>query len=152
MESKYIAYCGLYCGHCFSRTHIAPTANVLRDYMKRQGFETFGPYMPKFTEFWEFLKVLIDAEGCPGCRQGGGNPACKMRTCAREKGVEACPLCSEYPCENFNWLASSTNYPMLEKDNRFLQENGLDLWLEMQKERRSQGFTYVEEREKLNNK
>ena len=66
----------------------------------------FDPYMPNFTEFWEFLKALIDAEGCPGCRKGGGNPACKMRTCAREKGVEACPLCNEYPCENFNWLAS----------------------------------------------
>ena len=152
MGNQHIAYCGLYCGHCFSKTHIAPTANILCDYMKRQGFETFGPYMPKFTEFWEFLKILIDAEGCPGCRKDGGNPACKMRICARDKGVEACPLCNEYPCENFNWLSSSTSYPMLEKDNQHLQENGLNMWLTMQKERRSHGFTYVQEREKLNNK
>ena len=75
-----------------------------------------------------------------------------MRICARDKGVEACPLCSEYPCENFNWLASSTSYPMLGKDNQYLQENGLNKWFTMQKERRSQGFTYVEEREKFNNK
>ena len=152
MERQYITYCGLYCGHCFSRTHVAPTAAVLRDYMKRQGFETFGPYMPNFTEFWAFLKVLIEAEGCPGCRKNGGNPACKIRTCAREKGVEACPLCGEYPCENFNWLASSTSYPMLEKDNLYLQENGLNSWLSMQKERRLQGFTYVEERERCHDK
>jgi hypothetical protein len=71
-----ISYCGLYCGHCFSRTHIAPTATKLKDYMKRQGFETFGPYMPNFKEFWEFTTVLIDAEGCPGCGKNGGNSSC----------------------------------------------------------------------------
>ena len=149
MGNQYIAYCGLYCGHCFSRTHVAPTANRLRDYMKRQGFESFGPYMPNYKEFWEFLNLLIDAEGCPGCRQEGGNPGCKIRVCAREKGLEACPLCKEYPCEKFDWLPTATNYPMLEGDNHYLKEHGLDAWLAMQEERRLQGFTYVEEREKL---
>jgi len=147
MGNQYIAYCGLYCGHCFSRTHIAPTANTLRDYMKRQSFESFGPYMQNYKEFWEFLNVLIEAEGCPGCRKDGGSPACGMRTCAREKGVEACPLCNEYPCGKFDWLPSSTSYPMLEKDNQFLKENGLNSWIIMQEERRAQGFTYIEERE-----
>ena len=115
--------------------------------MKRQGFETFGPYMPNFNEFWGFLNVLIDAEGCPGCRQNGGNPSCEIRRCAREKEIILCPLCSDYPCSKFNWLPTSKNYPMLVKDNLYLKENGLDEWLAMQEDRRSQGFTYVEERE-----
>jgi hypothetical protein len=56
---------------------------MLLDQMKRQGFETFGPYMQNYKEFREFMNTLIGAEGCPGCRQGGGNPACGMRICAR---------------------------------------------------------------------
>jgi hypothetical protein len=39
--------------------------------MQAQGFETFGPSMPDYEEFWRFINTLIDAEGCPGCRQGG---------------------------------------------------------------------------------
>jgi len=38
---------------------------------------------------------------------------------------------------------------MLADDNLYLKGNGLESWLEMQESRRSQGFTYVEEREKL---
>jgi hypothetical protein len=147
-DGHLISYCGLYCGHCFSRTHIAPTATKLKDYMRRQGFETFGPYMPNFKEFWKFTTVLIDAEGCPGCGKNGGNPSCEIRICAREREIISCPLCEEYPCAKFSWLPASENYPMLAKDNLYLKENGLDAWIEMQINRRLQGFTYVEEREK----
>ncbi|MDR0795809.1 MAG: hypothetical protein LBE79_07145 [Tannerella sp.] len=38
---------------------------------------------------------------------------------------------------------------MLAEDNLFFKENGLDAWLEMQENRRSKGFTCVEEHEKL---
>ena len=148
MDDKYTAYCGLYCGHCYSRTHIAPTARALKQQMQAQGFETFGPYMPDYTEFRRFMDTLIDAEGCPGCRQEGGSPACTMRVCAREKQVEACPLCSEYPCDKFSWLKASVAYPMLEGDNQLMQEHGTDAWNAMQKARRDRGFTYVEERKK----
>ena len=44
---------------------------------------TFGPYMPNFSEFWEFLNVLIDAEGCPGCKQNGGRK-CKKTDVHRD--------------------------------------------------------------------
>lgn len=150
MDPTMIAYCGLYCGHCYSRTHVAPAARELKEYMRRQGFEDFGPYMPNYKEFWGFLTTLIDAEGCPGCRQDGGSPACAMRTCARERQVDACPLCGEYPCDKFGWLKETVNYPMLEGDNRFMIEKGLEAWGEMQQERRDAGFTYVEEKMKRN--
>jgi len=66
MSDRYTAYCGLYCDHCYSRTHIAPTAAKLKEQMRAQGFESFGPYMPDYEAFWRFLSTLIDAEGCPG--------------------------------------------------------------------------------------
>lgn len=148
MSDQYIAYCGLYCGHCYSRTHIAPTAQLLKAQMQAQGFESFGPYMPDYEEFWRFMNTLIEAEGCPGCRQDGGSPACAMRTCAREKQVEACPLCDAYPCDKLDWLNTSTAYPMLKSDNLLMKEQGLAAWEAMQATRRSEGFTYIEEREK----
>ena len=37
---------------------------------------------------------------------------------------------------------------MLAKDNLYFKENGLEAWFAMQENRRSHGFTYVEEREK----
>ena len=147
-DNKYTAYCGLCCSHCYSRTHIAPTAEKLKEQMKAQGFESFGPYMQDYTEFWRFISTLTEAEGCPGCRQGGGNPACAMRDCAQGKQTEACPLCSEYPCDKFDWLNTSEAYPMLESDNALMQELGTEAWEMMQKERRDKGFTYVEERKK----
>lgn len=149
MSNRYIAYCGLYCDHCYSRTHIAPTAKTLKAQMQAQGFETFGPYMPDYTEFWRFMNTLIEAEGCPGCRQDGGSPACAMRTCAREKQIEACPLCDEYPCDQFHWLDTSAAYPMLKEDNQLMREQGLEAWKAMQQGRRNSGFTYVEERAKF---
>ena len=148
MDDKYVAYCGLYCGHCYSRTHIAPTAKKLKEQMQAQGFESFGPYMPDYTEFWRFINTLIDAEGCLGCRQEGGSPACAIRICAREKQVEACPLCNEYPCDKFHWLETSSAYPMLESDNQLMRAQGLEAWKTMQKARRDNGFTYIEERKK----
>ena len=148
MDSKYITYCGLYCAHCYSRTHIVPTAQKLKEQMQEQGFESFGPYMQDYIEFWRFLSTLIDAEGCPGCRQDGGSPACSMRICARENQVESCPLCSEYPCDKFGWLKTTSAYPMLENDNQLMQEHGLQAWEMMQKARREDGFTYIEERKK----
>ena len=142
------AYCGLYCGHCYSRTHIAPTARALQAQMRLQGFETFGPYMEDYEAFWRFLTTLNEAEGCPGCRGNGGSPACGMRACAREKGVDACPLCAEYPCDKFHWLDSTPNYPMLKEDNLLMRREGYSAWEAMQCARREQGFTYAEEREK----
>ncbi len=152
MGKEMAAYCGLYCGHCYSRTHVAPTAKLLKDYMARQGFESFGHYMPNYKEFWEFLTMIIDGEGCLGCRQGGGSPGCAIRRCAQERMLDACPLCGDYPCEKFAWLGDRDKYPMLEKDNLTMKECGLDAWLAMQQERRRAGYTYVQEKLKRNEK
>lgn len=148
MESKYIAYCGLYCGHCYSRTHVAPTAQMLRAQMRLQGFESFGPYMQDYEAFWRFLTTLVEDEGCPGCRQEGGSPACAIRVCARERKLEACPLCGDYPCDKLAWVDASTAYPMLKADNELMREKGLEAWADMQDARRENGFTYAEERQR----
>ena len=38
---------------------------------------------------------------CVSCKAGSGNPGCKVRVCAKEKGIEVCALCENHPCELF---------------------------------------------------
>ncbi|MHB1318864.1 MAG: DUF3795 domain-containing protein [Anaerolineae bacterium] len=39
------------------------------------------------------------AEGCAGCRAGGGDEGCATRACSIEKGYAGCWECTEMPCD-----------------------------------------------------
>jgi hypothetical protein len=41
-----------------------------------------------------------EREGCPGCRQGGGDKHCYQRTCCQDYGLQGCWECDEFPCEH----------------------------------------------------
>jgi hypothetical protein len=142
MDNEQIAYCGIYCGNCCQLTNVGPEAKKLCESMKKAGYELYGPYIPGFEQFWIFLSDLAAKNGCHGCRKDGGNPYCKVRICAREKNVEICTLCEEYPCKEFD--AFFSDYVTLKDDNSFLKEHGIERWLEMQSKRRAEGFTYTD--------
>ena len=98
-----VTYCGLYCDLCSQRARIPERAQSLKDILTKEGFEFWSKGMAGSEEFWEFLGNLSDMDkSCPGCRQGGGNPGCDLRKCAKEKGVEVCCFCNEFPCERIN--------------------------------------------------
>ena len=83
------SYCGLYCGAC-------EVLNLYRDGLE-QG------KIASWTDLPRALKEVIPPSPilCTGCKTGlvsHGCRECVIRTCAREKKVEACVLCSEYPC------------------------------------------------------
>lgn len=43
-------------------------------------------------------------QGCPGCGYVKGKPfwgQCRFYSCVREKGVEHCGLCGDFPCNYF---------------------------------------------------
>ena len=40
-----------------------------------------------------------EREGCPGCREGGGDKRCYQRTCCQDYGLQGCWECDEFPCE-----------------------------------------------------
>jgi len=46
---------------------------------------------------------------CDGCRGNGrlADKECKARPCAREKGVEFCAYCDEFPCDKVKHLIAS---------------------------------------------
>ena len=119
-----VTYCGLYCDLCAERTRIPQTAQSLRAAMTEEGWPFWGASVPGFTEFWAFLENLGTGPGCPGCKAGGGYPECQIRICARERGLEQCAQCADFPCEHIEALAAV--YPTLIADNRRMKAVGLE--------------------------
>ena len=144
MNKSYICYCGLYCENCAVMAKVAPAAKTLYEEMRKAGFEEIIHLIPGGDDFWPFLKGMAEDGVCVSCKDGSGNPGCAVRICAREKGVEACALCEEYPCERFE--AFFEGYPILKQDNALLREQGMDAWARLQDERRKNGFTYADEK------
>jgi hypothetical protein len=141
---EYVTYCGLYCGLCAERTRIPRQAAALKQAMAEEGWPFWGHTIPGFCGFWEFLEKLDADGGCPGCRAGGGYPECQIRRCARERGLDLCNECADFPCSYVEALAA--RYPTLLADNHRLQAVGLDRWLSEQQERARRGVVYADVR------
>jgi hypothetical protein len=140
-QFTFVTYCGLYCGLCAERGRIPKQAAALRQAMAEEGWPYWGPTMPGFDEFWRFLEGLREG-GCPGCRAGGGFPGCQIRVCARERGLDLCSQCPDFPCRPIEILAA--RYPTLLGDNRRLRAVGLARWLGEQEERARRGVVYAD--------
>ena len=143
MDKKFICYCGLYCGNCAVKVKVEPASKNLYEEMKKAGFEEVIHMIPDGDKFWSFLKSMVVNGVCVSCKEGSGNPGCKVRICAKEKGVEICALCESYPCELF--IKYYEGYPILKGDNSVLREKGWDAWSKLQDERQARGFTYAED-------
>ena len=147
MDKKFACYCGLYCEHCAVKSKVEPAAKVLYGEMRSAGFEGIMSFIPGGEGFWSFLKGMADDGICVSCRDGnGGNPGCAMRICAKEKGVEMCAFCEDYPCDKFAaFLKESVGYAVLEYDNALLRDKGWEAWSVLQEERREKGYIYSAE-------
>jgi len=111
--------------------------------MQKEGYEHWGQEIPGFKEFWKFLSGLGEFEAKCSCRNGKcGPPFCGIRKCAREKGVDVCVFCEEYPCGRI--LGIAKGYPMLLADGKRMKEIGMEAWIKEQEERRKTGFAYVD--------
>jgi len=141
-KMELVSYCGLYCDLCAERARIPKQAAALRAAMTEEGWPFWGDTVPGFAQFWTFLEGLASGKGCPGCRAGGGYPGCQIRVCARERDVELCVQCADFPCEHVEALART--YPNLIGDNRRLQTVGLQQWIDEQVERVRRGVVYAD--------
>ena len=142
MNREYICYCGLYCENCAVKAKVEPASKILYDEMKKAGFEDIIHFIPDGDKFWQFLKGMAVDGACISCKEGSGNPGCKVRMCAKEKNIEICALCDNYPCEYFTKFFEG--YPILKHDNSVLREEGMEAWSKLQDERKAKGFTYSE--------
>ena len=142
-DLRLITYCGLYCGLCAEINRIPRIAQDLRDTMKKEGYDQWGQNLPGFKEFWSFLNNLIESKTTRSCREGTcGAPFCSIRKCAREKNVDICIYCEDYPCNRIDGIAQG--YPTLLTDGKRLKDIGVDAWIVEQEQRAKTGFTYAD--------
>lgn len=122
--------CGLYCGKCFAfadgaiKHHSAellkalgnfePYANRFIALLEETVFE-------KYPDFKEMLTFFARGR-CKGCRNDDCRlfKGCKVKECIRDKKVDFCFQCLEFPCENTGFDANlqsrwkTINYRMKE--------------------------------------
>lgn len=145
-EHRLVGYCGLYCGLCSHRNRIPQRARLLHDSLKEEGWSSWYKYDDSISEafpvFWDFLDGLVKMD-CT-CRTGGGPPDCKIRACAKDRGVDVCPFCSDYPCRLIEELAE--HYVSAIQDGRRMRKIGLKEWVGEQEERARRGVVYADTR------
>ena len=139
MNKKYACYCGLYCKNCAVKVKVEPAAKTLYNEMKKLGFEGIMSFFPDGETFWKFLKTMSSKGVCISCKAGSGNPACEIRLCAKNKKVEMCALCKDYPCKRLDTLFKG--YSMLKRDNAVLRDKGLKAWGKIQDDRKAKGIS-----------
>lgn len=142
-DLRLVTYCGLYCGLCATKNRIPRKAKDLKNTMQKEGYEDWGENIPGFKEFWAFLNNLVEFEETCSCREETcGGPFCTIRKCAREKNIDICISCEEYPCKRIDGIAKG--YPTLLADGKRIKDIGIDAWIEEQEERAKTGFAYAD--------
>jgi len=107
-----IAYCGLYCGDCFSyQGKIADMSRDLRKELRKAKFDRIAEGIPfkefkHYRECYEVLGAMVRLRCKRACKGGGGNPFCKIRICCEKKGIDGCWQCDEFnTCKKLDILS-----------------------------------------------
>jgi len=117
-EGNLIAYCGLYCGDCFSyQGKIADLSRDLRKELRSHKFDKTAESLSGMSFFKEFedygrcykvLGAMVKLRCKRGCRNGGGNPYCAIRKCCERKKYEGCWECDKYEsCSKMDFLKTN---------------------------------------------
>ena len=128
-----VAYCGLYCGDCFSfKGKVADLARDLRKELRESKFDKVAEGIPfkefkHYAECYEVLGAMVRLRCKSGCRNGGGNPFCSIRN------VEGCWECEELEtCKKLDFLKVNHGDAHL-KNLRKIKTHGIDEFLKGKK-------------------
>lgn len=134
-----VAYCGLYCGHCFGyEGKIADLARDLRAELRKVKFDKFAKEMEKYPfakvfehyqNCYEVLGAMVKFRCKQTCKGGGGPPFCKMRKCCQKKGYTGCWECDQFEsCEKLDFLIPIHDDGHI-KNLKKIKKNGLEQFL-----------------------
>jgi len=148
---KLIGYCGIYCGKCgmYKGRIIAKVADDLKELIGTHGYPEwvpkFGGIDFKFAEFQKGLAYFTkESSGCycqEPCKAGGGVPGCKIKECAKEKGIEICFQCDKFPCKTLSKFFK--NHPDYFKECERFKKLGMEEWLKLQIQEAEEGYCQV---------
>jgi hypothetical protein len=102
--------CGLLCEKCFAFNNgpiqfhaemLGKSLGEFDNYAKRFAVLLDNPAFAKYADFKEFLKTLT-TNNCKGCRKQECHlfKGCKVKDCYKNRHVDFCFQCNEFPCEN----------------------------------------------------
>lgn len=140
-----VTYCGVYAGTC-ARWHTSgqfrTLAAMLAELADAHGFQHWMPGSVKefdYTEFRKGLEFLSRDDTwlvCRTCCKGGDGHDCRIRNCCRERGVDLCFDCEEFPCDLVR------DHTQLMDRSREYRRFGKSEWLRQQVKRAAQGFEH----------
>ena len=92
--NEMIGFCGYNCHLCAARSDDVAVRQRLVDGWRR----IFG-----------HQNYTAENVRCDGCRSDGitADTSCEARPCARERGVESCAECDQFPCDKMRHLMAS---------------------------------------------
>ncbi len=130
-----LAPSGLNCIKCVSYENgpVRKSARELQALLNGFGtyaerFSSFVPAFSKYPSFEEVLAVLVGVD-CAGCRDNETkHPHCGIARCHKEKNVDFCFQCTEYPCDP-EGMDSDLHRRWLEMNNR-MKEVGVEAYYE----------------------
>jgi len=138
-----IAYCGLYCGDCHGYKGVIPDlARDLRKELRKSRYdlfaamiskENFGKALKNYDACYEALGLMVKFRCKKGCKNGGGPPFCKIRSCCQKKGIEGCWECDMFEtCERLAFLEEVHGDAHL-RNLRKIRKRGKEAFLEGKK-------------------
>ncbi|OPL18360.1 MAG: hypothetical protein AVO35_05810 [Candidatus Aegiribacteria sp. MLS_C] len=122
MGLRYDSYCGLNCGACpVGMANEAGDADVLKELAERWGMDVRE----------------LECAGCKSPVTAVFCSECRIRSCARERGLEFCFQCAEYPCDRLVSFSDddAPHHSVVLKNLSRIREAGLRKWLQEQSER-----------------
>ena len=134
-DIKYTSYCGLHCLDCIpSNRKLFSEVKELENLLADLQFEKYAEFKSGkdeiFREYPKFIRVLREIgelECFAPCREGGGNPNCKIRECVLNRNYAGCWECDNYKdCELLQPLKRV--HPNLEYHLELIQKEGLENW------------------------
>jgi len=119
IKKELLAPCGLYCGVC--SIYIAHKDNNQK--FKQVLLKAYGP----------FAKKVEDLQ-CTGCLSDGivfkFCQTCPIKSCAKEKEIEGCYQCEEFPCEMIERFPIPVGKKVILQDIPAWRKLGTEKWVE----------------------
>ncbi len=138
-----LAPCGILCEKCFAYTDGTIRKSSIELKKALGNFDVYAqrftellnePVFKKYVDFKELLTYFTTAQ-CNGCRKEACKlfKSCKVRDCHKEKGVDFCFQCAEFPCSNTGF--DEHLYKRSVEINRRIREIGVERYYKEVKDR-----------------
>ena len=95
-------YCGLNCAECFwYKKTVSEAAKSLRREIRsaklKEAWKDIPfPFLGEYESFKKSLDGLAMMRCAKACREGGGDPWCKIRKCAQKNAFDGCWECTDF--------------------------------------------------------